>query len=62
MIMVLAPHRAVKAAAVGRHGGPRRPRDRAAEEPAAPAAARPRRPASTAAAGETGAPPTTSGE
>lgn len=61
MIMVLAPHRAVKASAVAATASRGGPRDRAAEEPAAPAGETPAA-GETAAAGETGTTAETSGQ
>ena len=61
MIMVLAPHRAVKASAVAATASRGGPRDRAAEEPAAPAGETPAA-GDTAAAGETGTTAETSGQ
>ncbi len=62
MIMVLAPHRAVKASAVAATASRGGPRDRAAEESAAPAGGATPAAGETAAAGETGPTADTSGQ
>lgn len=62
MIMVLAPHRAVKASAVAATASRGAPRDRVADEFAAPAAGETAAVGETAPAGETGAVADNSGE
>lgn len=62
MIMVLAPHRAVKASAVAATASRGAPRDRAADESDAPEADETAAVGETAAAGDTGLAADTSGE